>query len=52
MNLIGDFLHNIFDGLVLAIVFKTGTQALAWSTFIAVICHEIPSELGDAGVLL
>lgn len=51
MTLFGDALHNLTDGLIIgaayALSFKIGL-----ATSIAVICHEIPSELGHYGVLV
>lgn len=51
MNLVGDILHNFFDGVVIAGSFLVD-PALGWATLIAVIAHEIPQEIGDFGVLI
>ncbi len=51
MNLIGDGVHNLIDGLVIAAAFVTDF-GLGIVTTIAVITHEIPQELGDFGVLV
>ena len=51
MNLVGDILHNFFDGVVIAGSFLAA-PALGWATLVAVIAHEIPQEIGDFGVLL
>jgi zinc and cadmium transporter len=51
MNLVGDILHNFFDGVVIAGSFLVA-PALGWATLIAVIAHEIPQEIGDFGVLI
>ena len=40
------------DGFTLGVIFLTGSQALALSTFIAVFAHEIPHELGDASIFI
>jgi zinc and cadmium transporter len=51
MNLVGDCLHNFFDGVVIAGSFLISIP-LGIATLIAVIAHEIPQEIGDFGVLL
>jgi len=51
LNLIGDGLHNMIDGMVIAASYSVSIQAGIITT-IAVIVHEIPQELGDFGVLV
>ncbi len=51
MNLVGDCLHNFFDGVIIAGSFLVSLP-LGLTTLIAVIAHEIPQEIGDFGVLL
>lgn len=51
MNLIGDSLHNFFDGVVIAGSFLISLP-LGIATFIAVIAHEIPHEIGNFGILI
>jgi len=51
MNIIGDGLHNLIDGMVIAGAFLAGPQ-IGVATTIAVALHEIPQEIGDFGVLL
>jgi len=51
MNLIGDALHNLIDGMILAGSFIVDFN-LGIVTTIAVISHEIPQEIGDFGVLI
>ena len=49
--LIGDGIHNMVDGVLIAAAFLTDLH-LGVVTSIAVIAHEIPQELGDFAVLL
>lgn len=51
MNLVGDSLHNFFDGMVIAGSFLI-SPALGLATLIAVIAHEVPQEIGDFGILM
>ena len=51
MNIIGDGLHNIIDGLVIAASYFVSIP-LGIATTLAVVIHEIPQEIGDFGVLL
>lgn len=51
MNLVGDSLHNFFDGVIIASSFLV-SPSLGLATLIAVIAHEIPQEIGNFGVLL
>lgn len=51
MNLVGDALHNLIDGIVIASSFMAG-PAIGWATTIAIIAHEIPQEIADFGVLI
>lgn len=49
--LIGDGIHNLVDGVLIAAAFLADIQ-LGIITSIAVIAHEIPQEVGDFAVLL
>lgn len=49
--LIGDGIHNMVDGVLIAAAFLTDIH-LGVVTSVAVIAHEIPQELGDFAVLL
>ena len=49
--LIGDGIHNMVDGVLIAAAFLTDIH-LGIVTSMAVIAHEIPQELGDFAILL
>ena len=49
--LIGDGIHNLVDGVLIAAAFLTDIH-LGIVTSLAVIAHEIPQELGDFAILL
>lgn len=49
--LIGDAIHNLLDGVLIAAAFLTDFH-LGVATAIAVIAHEIPQEVGDLAILL
>lgn len=51
VNLIGDGVHNFIDGLLIGASFLVSIP-IGIATTIAVILHEIPTEIGDCGVLL
>lgn len=51
MNLLGDCMHNFFDGIIIAGSFLVSIP-LGITTLVAVIAHEIPQEIADFGVLL
>ena len=51
INLIGDSLHNLLDGIAITSTFLVSTK-LGIITTIAIILHEIPQEIGDFGLLL
>jgi zinc and cadmium transporter len=51
LNLIGDGLHNLIDGMVIAAAYAAD-PALGLTTTLAVVAHEIPQEVGDFAVLV
>lgn len=51
MILIGDAVHNMVDGVLIAAAFMTDIH-LGIATSVAVIAHEVPQEIGDIAVLL
>ena len=51
MNLFGDSVHNLIDGLIIAGSYLASIP-LGIATTIAVVFHEIPQEMGDFSVLI
>ena len=51
MNLIGDFVHNLIDGLIIGASFLVSIPA-GLATSLAILFHEIPQEIGDYAVLI
>jgi len=51
LNVLGDGIHNLIDGMIIAVSFFLDTSVGITST-IAVIFHELPQEIGDFGVLV
>merc|ERR1712200_139715 len=51
MVIIGDAVHNFADGVAIGAAFSMG-YATGLSTSIAVLCHELPHEIGDFAILI
>jgi len=51
LNLIGDGIHNLIDGMIIAASFLIALP-VGLATTVAVIFHELPQEIGDFGVLV
>lgn len=51
MNLAADGIHNLIDGMIIGAAYLV-SMPIGLATTIAVVCHEIPHELGNFFVLL
>jgi zinc and cadmium transporter len=49
--IIGDSLHNLLDGVVIALIY-IANPALGLPTAFAIAAHEVPQEIGDFTILL
>mmetsp|Transcript_49936 Transcript_49936/g.117638 ORF Transcript_49936/g.117638 Transcript_49936/m.117638 type:complete len:169 (+) Transcript_49936:2-508(+) len=44
---LGDFCHNFFDGVAIAIAFKVCGTELGWTVTASAVVHELPQEISD-----
>lgn len=51
MNLVGDNIHNLIDGVLIGASFLVSIP-IGIASALAVILHEIPQEIGDFGMLV
>jgi zinc and cadmium transporter len=51
MNLVGDGMHNLVDGMIIAGSYLVSIP-VGIATTVAVLLHEIPQEIGDFGILV
>lgn len=51
LNVVGDGLHNFFDGAAIAASFMAGVP-VGITTTLVIALHELPQEIGDYGLLL
>jgi zinc and cadmium transporter len=51
MNLVGDGVHNLIDGMVIGASYLVSIP-LGLTTTLAIVLHEIPQEMGDFGILI
>lgn len=51
LNLVGDAVHNLLDGVVVAAAYLISIP-VGVATTVAVAAHEVPQELGDFAVLV
>jgi zinc and cadmium transporter len=51
MNLVGDAVHNLIDGMVIGASYLVSFP-LGFTTTLAIVLHEIPQEMGDFGILI
>jgi zinc transporter ZupT len=50
--LIASIIHNVIDGITIGLIFSSRSYKTIISTNVAMVLHEIPKELGDAGILM
>ena len=52
LNIVADTVHNFTDGIMIGAVFAGNSRDMQWSTFLAVMLHEVPHELADFAILV
>lgn len=52
MNIFGNSVHNMTDGLIIFASFATGGPLLGVPVTLSIILHEVPQELGDFAILI
>lgn len=52
LNLFADSMHNFTDGIAIGASFANAGTGLGFATFVSVVCHEIPHEIGDFTILV
>jgi len=50
--ILGDFFHNFFDGVMIALGFRYCTMSYGWAILGSILAHEIPQEIADFMILL
>ena len=48
---LGDFMHNLCDGVFIGTAFSACSDTLAWNISVATVAHEIAQEIADYVVL-
>ena len=46
MNLAADAIHNLIDGMIIGVAYLVSVP-VGVATTVAVVCHEVPHELGN-----
>lgn len=52
MNIIGNGVHNMTDGMIIFASFMAGGPLLGVPVTLSIILHEVPQELGDFSILI
>ena len=50
--LVGDFFHNVADGIAIGVAFRTCDPAFGWVVALGAIAHEITQEIADFCLLI